>query len=210
MTHAENQLLYVADPMCSWCWGFTPVIDTVRKNYLPRIGLRLIMGGLRPGAAAAPLDAHLKTYLREAWATVHARTGQPFARGFFEREGFLYDTEPAARAVVTVRQLQREGEYDYFRALQEAFYACDEDVTQPEVLAGLALPLGVEEKTFLDVYAQASVATLTKKDFQTARELGVQGFPTLLLRLDGKLLTLTQGYRPYDRLEPVIRELLPL
>ncbi len=210
MPDTENQLLYVADPMCSWCWGFAPVIDAVRKNTLPRIGFRLIMGGLRPGAAAAPLDAHFKAYLREAWTTVQARTGQPFAWDLFERDDFLYDTGPAARAVVAARQLQGQSEYDYFRALQEAFYARNEDVTQPEVLAELAVPLGMEKKAFLDVYEQASVATLTEEDFQAARVLGVQGFPTLLLRLDGKLFPLTQGYRPYDRLEPLLRGLLPL
>ncbi len=26
-------LVYVADPMCSWCWGFSPVIDAIRERF---------------------------------------------------------------------------------------------------------------------------------------------------------------------------------
>ncbi|MDH5427723.1 MAG: DsbA family protein, partial [Nitrospirota bacterium] len=26
-------LIYVADPMCSWCWGFSPVLEEIRRLY---------------------------------------------------------------------------------------------------------------------------------------------------------------------------------
>ena len=26
-------LWYFADPMCSWCWGFSPVISEIKKSY---------------------------------------------------------------------------------------------------------------------------------------------------------------------------------
>ena len=26
-------MLYFADPMCSWCWGFNPVMARVREAY---------------------------------------------------------------------------------------------------------------------------------------------------------------------------------
>ena len=46
-----------------------------------------------------------KDYIREAWTRVGAATGQPFDFSFLDREGFVYDTEPACRAVVTARRL---------------------------------------------------------------------------------------------------------
>ncbi|MDB5418474.1 MAG: dithiol-disulfide isomerase, partial [Phenylobacterium sp.] len=27
----EPHLIYFADPMCSWCYGFSPVIEEIRK-----------------------------------------------------------------------------------------------------------------------------------------------------------------------------------
>ncbi len=41
------RLLYFADPMCSWCYGFAPQILQEKSNY-PEIDFQLVMGGLRP------------------------------------------------------------------------------------------------------------------------------------------------------------------
>ena len=43
------QLIYFADPMCSWCYGFSPVVRALRPRYAEVLPIRLIMGGLRPG-----------------------------------------------------------------------------------------------------------------------------------------------------------------
>ena len=40
-----TRLIYVADPMCSWCWGFQPVLESVRK-ILEGDGIQYVMGGL--------------------------------------------------------------------------------------------------------------------------------------------------------------------
>jgi len=76
---AKPEFIYVADPMCSWCWGFAPVSKRLHAEYAATVGLRLVLGGLRPGAAAVTLDATLQTHLREHWTAVQERTGQPFA-----------------------------------------------------------------------------------------------------------------------------------
>jgi len=96
-------LIYFADPMCSWCWGFAPVIEAIRQRFGDALPIRLMMGGLRPGTTK-PLDEAGKRTIREHWEHVHEATGQPFDFRFFEREGFIYDTEPASRAVVVVRR----------------------------------------------------------------------------------------------------------
>jgi len=46
---ADPHLIYFADPMCSWCWGFAPVIAQVRERYGEALPVRLVLGGLRPG-----------------------------------------------------------------------------------------------------------------------------------------------------------------
>src|SRR3712207_1860168 len=96
-------LVYVADPMCSWCWGFSPVIDAIRHRFADALPIRLIMGGLRPGTTKV-MDAAAKRTIRTHWEHVQEASGQPFDFGFLDRDGFVYDTEPAAKAVVVVRR----------------------------------------------------------------------------------------------------------
>ena len=203
---AASRLTYIGDPMCSWCWGFAPVLDAIRQDFLPQIEFRLILGGLRPGPMAAPLDVHMKSYLREHWSAVEARTGQRFAWGLMQRNDFLYDTEPASRAIVTVRRLNPTQEYDYFCAVQEAFYTRSEDVTDENVLATLALTQGLDKADFLALYRDEATETAT--DYRFARKMGVQGFPTLLLQRADKVYPVTHGYQTYARLKPVICDLL--
>ena len=89
----KKLLWYIADPMCSWCWGFTPVMDEVRKTYGDRVELVIVPGGLRPGTKD-PLPAGQREEILHHWHTVHRTTGQPFRFEGAMPEGFIYDTEP--------------------------------------------------------------------------------------------------------------------
>ena len=42
-------LIYVMDPMCSWCYGFAPVIKRLVAEQEGTLQFKLVMGGLRPG-----------------------------------------------------------------------------------------------------------------------------------------------------------------
>ena len=57
-------LLYVVDPMCSWCWGFTEVRREVSEAF-PDLEWQLVMGGLAPDSDE-PMDEATKTYVQEA------------------------------------------------------------------------------------------------------------------------------------------------
>lgn len=200
-------LLYVADPMCSWCWGFSPVIGEIAKRYGERADLEVIMGGLRPGATA-PMDEADRATIREHWEHVQAASGQPFDFGFFERHDFVYDTEPACRAVVTVRSLDAESTLPFLARLHEAFYRENRDVTGTDTLADLGEELGLDRTVFLSSFKDEETDRATRSDFELTARLGVGGFPSLL-GYDGEVMAvLTTGYRPLEQLLPVIEHWL--
>ena len=101
---SRPHLLYIFDPMCSWCYGFAPVIEAIAEHFGDRLPVKLMVGGLRAGNTVA-MTAKDRDYIRGAWTRVGAASGQPFDFAFFDREHFVYDTEPACRAVVTVRSM---------------------------------------------------------------------------------------------------------
>ena len=93
-----------------------------------RLPLHTIMGGLRAGNTE-PMRLKDKQYIRDAWKRVEATTGQPFDMGFLAREKFVYDTEPACRAVVTARRLMPNLTLPFMARVQQAFYAENRDMT---------------------------------------------------------------------------------
>ncbi len=200
---SDRRLFYFADPMCSWCWGFSPVIARIRAGYGDRAPVRLVVGGLRAGMTAA-MDTRAKAAVRGHWEHVEAASGQPFSFGFFDRDGFVYDTAPACRAAVAMRNLAPEHTFAYLAALQRAFYVEGGDVTDADTLAALAEPFCGDAGAFATVYAAAEIAEATLADFRLTQALGIAGFPAVILGDANGLTALTIGYRPFEELAPAL------
>lgn len=196
-------LWYFADPMCSWCWGFSPVIEALREEFHERVKIALVLGGLRPGADA-PLTPAAREDILHHWQQVHERTGQPFRFDNALPPGFVYDTEPASRAVVTIDSIDPTLIFPLFRAIQNAFYAEGRDVTQAATLTELATGLGVDAAAFLQAFDSDATRAKTQAHFRQAQQAGVRGFPALILQQDSQLHAVSNGCQPMDTVRDAI------
>lgn len=199
-------LIYFADPMCSWCYGFSPVIEDIRRAFGRGLPVRVVMGGLRPGTDK-PLTAEARAEILTHWRHVGEATGLPFDPAVLDREGFVYDTDPAARAVVVVRRDGEELAVSYLARLQRAFYAENRDVTSGATLADLAAELGVERDRFLDQWRAEDAGTETWRDYAISQRAGVTGFPTLVggPNEQGAYGVVTRGYAPGEQVVGVLK-----
>lgn len=198
-------LVYIGDPMCSWCWGFLPVLRRLRQERSARIEVRV--GGLRPGPAARPLDDDVRAYLWHHWRQVEAASGQRIDPTLLERQNWVYDTELPCRAVVAVRELVPERAFDLFARLQEAFYRDAVDITcrgsYPALLRELELPVGEVVTALVDDANRAR----TYREFRAVRRLGVTAFPALFLRRRGRLAPVARGFVDDERLAAALERL---
>ncbi|MDI5994508.1 DsbA family protein [Pseudomonas sp. MDMC216] len=198
-----SRLLYVMDPMCSWCWGFAPVVEALAEQAAAAgVPLQIVVGGLRRDQVA--IDAAARVRYLGYWQAVNASTGQLFD---FERglpEGLVYDTEPACRALVTARQLDAASAWTLLKLIQQAFYTEGADVTQAGVLVQLAEQAGIPRIEFAEAFDSQAMQEATAADFTWVQDLGIAGFPTLLAERDGQLALLTNGYQPLEVLAPLL------
>jgi len=197
--------IYFADPMCSWCWGFAPVARLLRQRYGEVLPVRVVMGGLRPGTAI-PMNDKAKAEVRTHWEHVREASGQPFDYGLFDRDDFVYDTDPGARAVVLARRTDRDIALTYLEHAQRAFYAEGRDVTRFDVLADLAGELGFDRDSFRAGLEDESLQQETWRDYAISQRAGVTGFPTLIVgpNADGTFALVTRGYQPAEAVVPAI------
>lgn len=197
---SDRELVYVGDPLCSWCYGFHPVLEALPGALgLP---LRVAVGGLSVGPDARVVDARMASFLRGCWDQVAVASDQPFDRTLLDRTGWRYDTEPACRAVVAVRRLDPPRALDAFGALHHAFYVDGVDPSDEAGLAGAVAPL--VDGDVLAAMQDPATRDETRADFVRARELGIRGYPCLLLREGAELTLVTQGYRPLEDLVPAL------
>ena len=191
-------LIYVADPMCSWCYGFGKTLDALlaEPGELAPLQLALVMGGLRP-YTTEPLAAGRADEIFGHWRHVNEASGRPFAQApntALHAPGFVYDTEPASRATVVVRSSWPQHVWRYFKALQHAFYAEGRDVTQEDVLAVLAEQLGLPRGKFETAFDSEAMRDATRRDFAQVQAWGIRGFPTLLAESGRELHAVGHGY----------------
>lgn len=198
-----NRLVYVMDPMCSWCWGFAPVAEAlISQAATGGVTAHLVVGGLRTGQTA--LDNGTRKRILEHWHSVAQTTGQPFR---FEKAlppGFVYDTEPACRAIVAARLIDPAMAWPMARAIGQAFYRDGLDVTRTAALVDIAEAVGLSRLRFADTFDLAQTAEATQADFTWSQSLGISGFPTVLAEHDRQYALLTNGYQSADALGPLL------
>ena len=194
------KLILVADPMCSWCYGFGKEVTALRQA-LPTLALEVVVGGLRPGETAVmPREQRLARL--EHWSRVEAASGLPFNReAFLANDQLVYDTEPACHAVVTARRLAPAiDQLEVLRGIQRAFYVEGRDITKGDVLADVAstlmgaLGFAITAQDFLAAWQSADAVKATQEDFLQARRWGIGSFPSLLLEDGDKLYSVAPGY----------------
>ncbi|TXI92268.1 MAG: DsbA family protein, partial [Burkholderiaceae bacterium] len=131
-----SKFLYIADPMCSWCYGFSLELQKLIDSR-PGSELDIVLGGLRAYNKEV-MDDDTRQMILSHWQRVQDVSGLPFDMTGLNKEGFIYDTEPACRAVVTAKLLADDSNAEQslalFRAVQHGFYAQGLDVTKDEIL----------------------------------------------------------------------------
>lgn len=195
------ELIFVGDPMCSWCYGFSPELTKLREE-LKDVPFSMIMGGLRDGEVFD--EAKLKNHLGY-WQAVHEATGLPFDAGALSQKEFNYTTEPACRAVVTVRAMDGSKAYSAYTALQKAFYAEGRDITQERVIAEVIASIGLDIMAFLEMFRSDAMHKAAAADKQKARTYGVSSFPTLIMIDKQGHLSQIRGYKKYEELLALVK-----
>jgi putative protein-disulfide isomerase len=202
----KPEIIYVGDAMCSWCYGFSPEITTVKNYYSSIADFKLVNGGLRPGTTK-PMDASMKKMLGHHWKEVNKRTGQPFSYGILAPETtFIYDTEPPARAVVAVRNIRPQSEFEFFKAVQNAFYVKNKNSNDVQTYVDLLPAFEIDKEEFIKQFNSEDIKTKTKEDFLLSDKFGVEGFPCIFLRRGHDYTLITDGYTKSDEIIKAINK----
>lgn len=208
IANPDREIIYVGDPMCSWCWGIAPELDTVIERR-PDLGFQVILGGLRPGPNAVEVDDRMAATLGHHWQSVADRSGQPFDHSLLERRGWIYDTEPACKVVVVMRELDEPQAWPLFKRLQRLFYAEGVVPSGRAELGPVIAEFEVDADLFWTNFEHEDATRTTWQDFAQVHKWGIGGFPTVIFREDDRGSLVTRGYTTADRMLTALDQLAP-
>ena len=193
-----STVFYVADPMCSWCWGFREVLRQILEHLAQSIEVRYVMGGLAPDSDE-PMSDETREYIQGAWRQVSARTGAQFNWDFWTACQPRRSTYPACRAVLAADAANGSGPA-MFDHIQQAYYLEAHNPSDADTLVALAGELGIDREQFRNDLKSPQTESLLQEDFRLQRELGCRAFPSVVLENDGERQYLTAGYDDFERI----------
>ena len=189
----KTTIMYIGDPMCSWCYGFSPEISEI-KSYFSDYDFKIVLGGLRPHGKEQINE--MKSFLQSHWEQVNSITNQPFSYAILDEKELVYDTEPACRAVVAARTMNKDIDLDFFKNIQIAFYSKNLNTNMISTYLSIAQKYNLDLEKYKDLYLSNEIKDQTIEDFNLASKIGIKGFPAVILSYNNKLYFVCNGYMP--------------
>jgi putative protein-disulfide isomerase len=181
----SKTLIYIHDPMCSWCYGFGPALAALHAGLPSDLGYRRLLGGLAADCAEAMPEA-MRLQIQETWRRIERRIpGICFNFDFWTRCTPRRSTYPACRAVIAARAQDPTLDEAMTTAIQRAYYQEARNPSERETLIALAGEIGADQVAFAAALdAPATLVTLGQ-ELALTQALRVSGFPSLVLDGDG-------------------------
>ncbi|AZG74771.1 DsbA family protein [Shewanella livingstonensis] len=202
-------LYYVHDPMCSWCWGYRPTWDTLQAQLLQQFGQQLnikyLVGGLAPDSEL-PMPQPMQQMLQQTWHKINQQLGTEFNHDFWQQCQPKRSTYPACRATIVARQYGLEQQM--INAIQQAYYLNARNPSDVATLVAIATQLGIPADLFDEQLSAVQTEDQLIKEINLARQLPIQGFPSLVLMVDNNAYPIRLDYHQWQTSLADIRTLL--
>lgn len=211
-SQAQDTILYVFDPMCGWCYGFSDVIKKISNEYSPQANFEVISGGMVVGEREGPIgdfaDYILGVYPRLEKMT-GAKFGQPYLDQLKTKSIWTSSVIPSI-AIEAFKSLKPEQSIAFASAVQHAYFYEGKDLREDTVYLNLAAQFGIDGPSFLKLIHSPEMKERAQNGYKLSASLGVSGYPAVLALKNGKWYALSRGYTGYEEMKAAMEALQKL
>ena len=184
--------------MCSWCWGFKPVLEQLQKKLPDEIEIKYLLGGLAPDTNA-PMPDDMRSQIISTWKNIQeAIPGTQFNYDFWDKCTPKRSTYLSCRAVLSAAKQHHTKSFEMLTAIQEAYYLNALNPSNISTLSDIAGIIGLNTETFNNDIISEGIDKLLNIEITKTRNLGVDSFPSLILNNGQKNYPIALDYNHYD------------
>ena len=195
LVNDKAKLLYVYDPMCAWCWGFRPTWLRLKQALEGVVDVKYIVGGLAPDSEQA-MPEDMQQFIQQNWLRISQQLGTEFNFDFWRNCQPRRSTYPACRAVLVARKYNAE--QAMYLAIQQAYYLNAKNPSDIDILTELAGDIGLDKTTFLTELTSDEIQSALLSEIEQARSLPINGFPSLVLHVEGDVYPIAINYHNWQ------------
>ena len=203
----KSTLYYIHDPMCSWCWGFNPVLTELLRRLPVPIHVTRLLGGLAPDSSQ-PMPAEIGSYVQNTWRKIQREVpGTKFNFDFWSDCKPRRSTYPACRAVIAARQQGDEYDKKMTCAIQRAYYMEARNPSDSSTLIELANEIGLNTSEFSVQLDSAITHQQLLSEIDMCRQLNAVSFPSLILQMEHSTTRIPIDYTDSSALIELIHQI---
>jgi putative protein-disulfide isomerase len=207
----SQEIIYIYDALCGWCYGFSPVIKQLNLKYGHKVSFTVLSGGMVTGGRVAPL-AQMAAYIEQAHGRVEEMTGvkfgEAFLRGRLKDSAYISDSVPPSVALSVFKSFLPGRSVDFAHDIQRSFYFEGESLNDLATYLKLLPSYQIDAEEFATRFADGQYHAQAQAEFAQVQNWGVTGFPTLVFRDGDQLYALARGYRDFASLVALVDQLL--
>ncbi len=191
----KTVLYYIYDPMCSWCWGYRPAWSALQKQLKTKLDIQYRVGGLASDSDL-PMPDEMQLFLQQTWQKISRELGTKFNFDFWNCCLPRRSTYPACRALLAAREQGLEQEFCF--AVQQAYYLQAKNPSDEDTLLQLAASLGFNREQFKLRLNSETLNQQLMNEIATVRQMPIQGFPSLVLAVNGQFIAVPVDYKNWQ------------
>lgn len=202
-----RQIFYVFDPLCGWCYGFSPQLWEFYLQHRDRYEFVPIVGGMVTGARVGPASA-MYEYLRHAIPRLEATTGCKIGDQYMsmlQSDQVIFDSVPPSKAVVAFRSMKPDSSLAFVKALQHAHFYFGHDYNEDRLYQSILPQFELDPQVFFSSMESKEVSDRMMQDFDWVSQARIKGFPCLIVNIDNQLTMLSSGYTTLEKLNETLR-----
>mgnify|MGYP000159075109 CR=1 FL=1 len=214
MEQFQPTVWYCYDAYCGWCYGFSPIIAQIAKEYEDRLAFDVLSGGMilpEEPVHFAPMAKDIQT----AYERVEELTGIKFGQDFLwhvfnpDQTDWYPDSTKPAIALCIFKEYYPDKAIFFARDLQFALNYEGRDLTDDEAYRHLLDKWNIPEDEFYSKLKDEEYKEKAYYEFALVKQLEVTGFPAVLLQVsDSKFYLLASGYTDHPTLKGRIEKVL--
>ncbi|WOV88685.1 DsbA family protein [Sporosarcina oncorhynchi] len=204
-------LYYVTDPICSHCWALEPVLRKFVDQYGHYFNMQTLMGGLLEkwdGFADVSNGISGPADVAGHWREVGDHSRMPI-------DGTVWYDDPIESSFIPSRVYKVISEKNaelanvFLRRAREELFAFNKNIAKDDVLIDLVNQVGLDGEEIVKQSKLPEANTSLHEDFQLVRELGVRGFPTIVMVNEEQKGARIVGARSLADYTNALQQLLP-
>jgi len=208
------KLIYIYDALCTWCYGFSPVIEAVHSKYKDQFDFEILSGGMITGTRTGPISVVYSKF-KDEYKQVEEITGIDFGEGFLhelDKGDMIMDSERPSIALSVFKSYQPKEAICFAYDLQQSIYYDGKQPNNDDLYRYHAVNFGIDPNEFIHKMHLEEFKQNAYYEFALARQLQVKNYPAAFIQTaDNHFFMIARGFANLEtmelRIENVLKEI---